>query len=229
MNSGLRAVLFDMDGVLIESEHLWRKAMITGFEELGIHLTEDDCRQTTGLRIGEVIDTWLDRCHKDPTLAIPLEKRIIDLLVHLIELEGRFISGIPELLAFCKENKIKTGLATSSSLRLMTTVLKKLNLESYFDAALSAEQLRFGKPHPEVFINCASAVGVLPTECLVIEDSVNGVIAGKAARMIVVAVPDPDHVMRKEFVIADYQLPNMEVVLGLFKNLFLKSQSAPTI
>lgn len=226
MNRGLKAVIFDMDGVLIESEHLWRKAMIAGFAEAEISLTEDDCRQTTGLRIGEVIELWLKRHNPTNTTVAALEKRIVDLLVDLIHTEGKFIAGIPELLSFCKEQNIKTGLATSSSQRLLNTVLKRLNLENYFDAALSAEKLPYGKPHPEVFLNCAQLLGVSPGECVVIEDSVNGVIAGKAARMCVIAVPDPDHVLRKEFVIADYQLDSMEKVLGLFKNLFAKSQPA---
>lgn len=220
MTGGLKAVIFDMDGVLIESEHLWRKAMIMGFGEAGMTLTEEDCRQTTGLRIGEVIDIWLKRFNITNHTVKMLEDRIIGILIGLIEREGQFIKGIPELLAFCKHHKLKTGLATSSSQLLLNVVLKKLGLETYFDAALSAEHMQYGKPHPEVFLKCAEALNVLPSECIVIEDSINGVIAGKAARMKVVAVPDEDHILRKEFVIADYQLSDMTKVLGLFTSLF---------
>lgn len=225
MTGGLKAVIFDMDGVLIESEHLWRKAMIIGFGEAGLNLTEEDCRQTTGLRIGEVIEIWLKRFNVTSHTVKSLEDRIIGILIDLIETEGRFINGIPELLAFCKKHNLKTGLATSSSQLLLATVLKKLKLENYFDAALSAEHMKYGKPHPEVFLKCAEALDALPTECLVIEDSINGVIAGKAARMKVIAVPDEDHTLRKEFVIADYQLSDMTKVLGLFTSLFSKSET----
>lgn len=220
MNSGLKAVIFDMDGVLIESEHLWRKAMILGFSEFGMTLSEDDCRKTMGLRIGEVIELWLEKFGLRSMSTKEIEVRITDILIHLIETEGKFIAGIPELLDFCSKNQIKIGLATSSSKLLMNTVLKKLGILKTFDAVLSAEDLKYGKPHPEVFLNCADELACLPSECLVIEDSLNGIIAAKAARMQVVAVPDEEHKTRKEFIVANYQLDNMHEVLALFKTLF---------
>jgi mannitol-1-/sugar-/sorbitol-6-/2-deoxyglucose-6-phosphatase len=220
MDGVLKAVIFDMDGVLIDSEHLWRKAMILGFKQAGIYLSEDDCRKTMGLRIGEVIEIWLERFKVRHKTIKEVENEIMQILINLIETEGKFIPGIPELLAFCTQNQLKTGLATSSSELLMTTVLQKLELGDAFHATLSAERLKFGKPHPEVFLNCAEKLSVNPMECLVIEDSLNGIIAAKSARMKVIAVPDEEHRTQKEFIVADYQRHDMHEVLALFKTLF---------
>jgi len=99
-------------------------------------------------------------------------------------------------------------------------VLKKLDLVNEFDAALSAEYMRYGKPHPEVFLVCAEKLGIAPQNCLVIEDSLNGVIAAKAAQMKVLAVPDDEHTHIPGFAVADYKCNNMHEVLALFKTLF---------
>lgn len=224
MQSELKAVIFDMDGVLIESEHLWRKAMIQGFKEFGILISEEDCRKTMGLRIGEVIELWIAHFKKSDVSAKEVENRIMELLLALIEESGTFIQGIPALLAFCREQKLKIGLATSSSVLLMNAVLKKLDLTHELDVTLSAEFMRYGKPHPEVFLACAEKLGMAPQNCLVIEDSLNGVIAAKAAQMKVIAVPDDEHTHITGFAVADHKLNNMHEVLALFKTLFSASK-----
>jgi mannitol-1-/sugar-/sorbitol-6-/2-deoxyglucose-6-phosphatase len=225
MNKGPEAVIFDMDGVLIDSEHLWRKAMITAFLEYGMPLTENDCRKTMGMRIGEVINLWLNHFKKPAQLAASLEERIIRLLLNLIDSEGKVIEGIPRLIDYCSEKQLKLGLATSSSHELMEAVLVKTGLKEIIRVAVSAEKMRYAKPHPEVFLACALELAVLPEKCLVIEDSLNGVIAAKAARMTVVAVPDDEHLKTdllraKQFVLADHRAGNMHEVLALFKNIF---------
>lgn len=219
MYPALKAIIFDMDGVIIESEHLWRRAMIQVFEEYGMPLSEQDCRKTTGLRIGEVIEIWLAHFKQLKSTAKEIEAGILNMLVTLIEQTGTFIEGIPELLTFAREKKLKIGLATSSSEHLMRTVLKKLNIENQIEVAVSAEFMTYGKPHPEVFLTCAQKLNVKPQECLVIEDSLNGVIAAKAAQMRVIAVPDDEHKHKKEFAVADYQISDMHHVLTLIKTL----------
>ncbi|WP_317900221.1 hexitol phosphatase HxpB [Aurantibacillus circumpalustris] len=219
MLGSIKAVIFDMDGVLIESEHLWRKAMIIGFKEYGITLSEADCRKTMGLRIGEVINLWLVHFKLTEISTKQLENRIIELLLSLIEESGTFMQGIPALIAYCRQKKLKLGLATSSSVLLMNAVLKKLDLTNEFDAALSAEFLPYGKPHPQVFLMCAEKLEIAPQECLVIEDSLNGVIAAKAAQMKVIAVPDEEHTSIQGFAVADYKRDTMHDVLALFKTI----------
>src|SRR5947208_713027 len=116
----IQAVIFDMDGVLIDSEPLWRIAMIQGFGDIGIDFTDEDCRKTTGMRF------------------------------------------------------------------------------------------------KEVFLKCAVSLNILPANCLVIEDSINGVLAGKAAGMTVIAIPDIEHKDDPRFEAADHRLNNLPDVIKLF-------------
>ncbi|MCW3075439.1 MAG: haloacid dehalogenase superfamily protein subfamily variant 3 with third motif having or [Bacteroidetes bacterium] len=220
-----KALIFDMDGVLIDSEPLWRKAMIIGFNNVGMKFTEEDCRKTTGMRFREVVDLWLNHYNIKGVDPIQLEKDVLDILISLIETEGEAMPGALGVFNYAKSLKLKIGLATSSSTRLVNVVLKKLALDTSFDAIVSAELMVYGKPHPEVFLVCAHQLGALPHQCMVIEDSVNGVIAAKAAQMKVFAIPDHEHKMRKEFGAADYFCENMNDVLAQFKEL-LKAKTA---
>lgn len=220
MQRPLKAVIFDMDGVLIDSEPLWRQAMIKGFSQAGMHLTEEDCRKTMGLRFHEVILHWIGYYNAAHLNPLKLEQQVMELLLELIESQGELINGIAEIIAFCKEKSIKMGLATSSSNLLMNAVLKKLNLSVSLEVAISAEHLQYGKPHPEVFLLCAEKLKVQPKECVVIEDSLNGVISGKAAQMLVVAVPEDKFQKIDKFIVADYTCNTMPEVLELFKILF---------
>jgi sugar-phosphatase len=220
MQRALKAVIFDMDGVLIDSEPLWRRAMMKGFGEVGMPLSDEDCRKTMGLRFIEVIHYWVAHYKASHVNSLELEKQVMDILLELIETEGKLIAGIAEIIDFCKEKNIKMGLATSSSNQLMHAVLKKLGIANALTAAVSAEHLQYGKPHPQVFLSCAAFLKTEPKECVVIEDSLNGVIAGKAAQMQVVAVPEDKFQKIDKFIVADYTCENMYAVLGLFKSLF---------
>lgn len=215
----IKAVIFDMDGVLIDSEPLWRKAMIDGFACIGSKLTEEDCKKTTGNRFKEVVEYWFENFNIGHILPSELEHLIINNLVELIKNEGKAISGVNEVINYCKNKNIKIGLATSSSNQLMEAVLDKLKLENTIKTCISAENMIYGKPHPEVFLNCASQLQVSPLECIVIEDSINGVIAAKAAFMQVIALPEQENINSQKFSIADYKLNNMQEVLALFKTI----------
>lgn len=218
MLNGINAVIFDMDGVIIDSEPLWRKAMVKGFSQFNLPVTEDDCRKSMGKRIGEVVRFWVNHFSVTSHSTTEIEKVIIDTLIHLIKEEGKAIDGVVALLDFCRKQNLKIGLATSSSEKLMTMVLNTLKLNDYFDVVVSAEHLKYAKPHPEVFLICAERLGVLPLNCIVIEDSVTGSIAAKAAQMLLIAVPDKETLHLDKFVIADYTFKTMLEVLAMFKN-----------
>jgi HAD superfamily hydrolase (TIGR01509 family) len=198
-----RAVIFDMDGVIINSEPLWRKAMMQGFADFGLSFTEDDCRQTMGMRLNEVIRYWATIYPEKLQDQTAVNERIIQNLIGLINAEGEEMPGLHDLLAYLKEKKIKIGLSTSSDYVLMNTVLKKLNITHFFDTITSAEFLKHGKPHPEVYLSCAEKLQVQPMDCLVIEDSVFGIISAMAAQMRVLAYPDPEHINNVKFNVAD--------------------------
>jgi sugar-phosphatase len=212
----IQAVIFDMDGVLIDSEPLWRIAMIQGFSDIGIKFTDKDCRETTGMRFKEVIEHWFTHhsiTHSTPT---QLHDAVYAHLIDLIHTKGAPMFGTFELLEFFKAKQFPIGLATSSSHILVDAVLYKTQIKPYFHSITSAEFLQYGKPHPEVFLKCAEDLKIHPKNCLVIEDSVNGVKAGKAAGMTVIAIPDMEHKDDDRFEIADYRLNNLTDVIKLF-------------
>ena len=220
MHTIIKAVIFDMDGVLIDSEPLWRRAMVKGFKQFGMTVTEEECKTTMGRRINEVVNYWVNIHSVNPLKSPEIEKTIIEVLLNLIENEGKAISGVLDLLNFCKNKQLKIGLATSSSELLMQKVLNKLQIKNYFNSVVSAQNLKYGKPNPEVFLTCAENLGVNPSECVVIEDSINGAIAAKAAQMQLIVVPDANSLNPEKFSIADYNLNTMNEVLNLFKSHF---------
>ena len=207
------AVIFDMDGVLIDSEPLWKIAMEKVFSDLGCSLSKNDFQKTVGLRIDEVIAYW----NKDQNLGITNEKRveddIINRMIDLVRDHPVPLIGVIETLTFLKSNQIKIGLATSSPNSLLEAVLDGLKIDQYFDVAHSAEFESFGKPHPAVYLEAAKKLNVNPGKCLVIEDSLNGVISGMAAKMKVVCIPEKTHVKESRLLVSDYMFDDMSLML----------------
>jgi mannitol-1-/sugar-/sorbitol-6-/2-deoxyglucose-6-phosphatase len=209
MLTGIKAIIFDMDGVIIDSEPLWRRAMIQSFNEIGIPFTDDECRMTTGLRFIEVAEFWFTTHNVTHMTIFEFDHLVISRLCDLIRSEGKLMKGVDQALQYFKKQGYKIALGTSSNVLLMNTVIDELGIRNYFDAVCSAQHLEFGKPHPEVFLNCAKELQVKPNECLVIEDSVNGVIAAKAAQMKTLAIPEEENWNNPKFAIADYKLHSL--------------------
>lgn len=211
------AVIFDMDGVLIDSEPLWKIAMFEVFSALGSTLTAHDFQRTVGLRIDQVVEYWN---HEDQWGIDDIHSvvdQIIDRMVVLIAENPFPLPGVMDTLNYLSETDIKIGLATSSPQRLIDAVLKYLNMAHYFDAVHSAEFERYGKPHPDVYLKTADSLGVKPNKCLVIEDSLNGVISGKAAMMRVVCIPEKTHIPNPKLIVADYHFESMGDFLRDFR------------
>ena len=209
MLTGIKAVIFDMDGVIIDSEPLWRRAMIQSFVEIGIPFSDEHCRITTGLRFKEVAEFWFKK-HGITHISIDeFDELVINRLCGLIKAEGKTMKGVLEALDFLKSKNLKIGIGTSSNTKLMNTVVDVLNIRDYFNELCSAEHMPYGKPHPMVYLTCAEKLGVNPLNCLVIEDSVNGIIAGKAAQMKVVAIPEDINKNNSKFSIADYSIDSL--------------------
>tara|TARA_B100001115_G_C15763210_1_gene373995 strand:- start:61 stop:738 length:678 start_codon:yes stop_codon:yes gene_type:complete len=207
------AVIFDMDGVLIDSEPLWKIAMEKVFSSLGCELSKNDFQRTVGLRIDEVITYW----NKDQNLGIQdvslVETAIIDQMIDLVTESPVPLTGVIDTLKFIKNKKVKIGLATSSPERLMMAVLDGLKIKEYFDVAHSAQFEDFGKPHPAVYLTTAQKLEVGSQKCLVIEDSLNGVISGMSAKMKVVCIPEKTHLKEPRLMVSDYQFEDMLLML----------------
>jgi sugar-phosphatase len=203
------AVIFDMDGVLIDSEPLWKIAMEAVFKEVGCPLTKKDFQKTVGLRLDEVISYWYSVVPWENYTVEEVEQKIISHMIDLIKEHGAPLPGVMETIDFLKKKKMKIGLGTSSYEVLIHTVLSVLQLENHFDFVHSAENEAYGKPNPAVYLTVANNLKVNPTKCLVIEDSLTGIIAGKAARMTVVAIPEKTHEPNPKLILADAEYDDM--------------------
>ncbi len=208
----IEAVIFDMDGLLIDSEPFWQAAEIRAFAEIGLVLDADMCSQTIGIRVDEVVKYWHERMPWDSG-KYPLkevEANIVDGVIDLILADGKPMPGVDSVFQLVLSRPVKIGLASSSPLRIIQAVIKHLDLAKHFEVVHSAESEAFGKPHPAAFITAAEKLEVAPQRCLVFEDSFNGLLAAKSARMTCVAVPDHYFKDDPRFVIADMVLNSLE-------------------
>ncbi len=205
-----KAVIFDMDGLLIDSEPLWQEAGSETLSEFGINLTAEQYHTSTGLRTEEWIQHWFHYFGLPTEHEPQAVETIIQKAISKIDANGMAFPGADSIIPFIKSHSLKVGLATSSPLSLVEVVLKKLQLENSFDATTSAEKLPFGKPHPEVYLNCATALGVKGMECIAFEDSFNGMIAAKAARMKCIIIPAAADYHHQKWNAADLKLQSLK-------------------
>ena len=185
------AAIFDMDGLLIDSEPLWQQAGAETLQEFGVTLTDEQYNLTTGLRTPEWIDYWFTHFSINKDRAKEAAKTIEQAALDKIKAHGEAMEGVQYIMEFFKTNGFFIGLASSSPMRLIEAVIEKLKIQPYLNAVTSAEHLPYGKPHPQVFLNCAELLNVPPTTCICFEDSFNGMIAAKAARMKCIVIPAP--------------------------------------
>ncbi len=203
-------VLFDMDGLLLDTEPLWGVSMLRVAEKHKIPITGDRFKETTGLRIYEVTNYWSLKYPWEGKTPEDVAEEILDDIIALSKTDGRVLPGVLPLLELLKKNDYKIGLASSSPAKMIDALVTHFGIKEYFDCITSADVAELGKPHPAVFLHCAESLGSSPLKCLVLEDSVNGMIAGKAARMKVLVVPDALHFDDPRFALADAKLNSLE-------------------
>ena len=206
----IKAVIFDLDGLLIDSEPLWQQAEIEVFQQVNIALTPQLCLQTKGLRIDEVVDFWYKQHPWDNLTQRSVESLIVDRLIELIQLQGQPLAGVEQAIDFVRQKQVKIALASSSALKIIQAALQKLELTDVFTQVYSAESEVLGKPHPGVYLTTAAKLNVFPQECLALEDSLNGVLAAKAAQMQCIAIPETAQYHNPKFAIADSILKSLE-------------------
>ncbi|KFC09629.1 2-deoxyglucose-6-phosphate hydrolase [Trabulsiella guamensis ATCC 49490] len=205
------AAIFDMDGLLIDSEPLWDRAELEVMASLGVDITRrNELPDTLGLRIDMVVDLWYAQQPWVGPDRAEVTNRIINRAISLVEEERPLLPGVREAVALCKAQGLKVGLASASPLHMLEKVLIMFDLREQFDALASAEALPYSKPHPQVYIDCAAKLGVDPLCCVALEDSVNGMIASKAARMRSIVVPDSEHFQDPRYILADVKLSSLQ-------------------
>lgn len=183
----IKAFIFDMDGVIIDSEPLYYKADRMVINDFGIDIPDEEMNKYVGISCKTV---WSDIKEKYNVNAA-----IDEILArHALYKKGVFeneelqaINGVNELLADLKEKKISIGLASSSPREFIEQILKSLNIIDYFEVIVSGEELKNGKPAPDIFLKAAELLNTEPDDCVVLEDSSNGVKAAKSAGMKCIA------------------------------------------
>jgi sugar-phosphatase len=185
----LNTVIFDMDGLLIDSEPLWKLAADELFLDYGKQLTTRQYAVTTGLRTKEFLEYWFRHFNLPGDELYDAEKKIVTTVTDLVKQKGKPMPGVSHIFDFFQEHRFKIGLATSSAPGLINVVIDLLGIRPHLQAISSADDLAYGKPHPEVYLNCADKLEVQPAQCICFEDSFNGMIAVKAAKMKCIMVP----------------------------------------
>ncbi len=219
MGMQLNTVIFDMDGLLIDSEPLWNEAADEVLSYYGKRLTPEDYATTVGLRTSEFVNWWLRDYKFDNTELEKAAKQIIDLVTEKIKRNGKPMPGALYAFDYFSKRNFKIGIATSSPLELVYTVKDLLGIGHYLQGIASAEKLPYGKPHPEVYLQCAGILNASPLECLCFEDSLNGVIAVKAARMKCIVVPEHSTQKDPRWSLADLKLSSLQNFNELHLNL----------
>jgi HAD superfamily hydrolase (TIGR01509 family) len=206
----LNTVIFDMDGLLIDSEPLWEEAGKETLKQFNVSLTAAQYHISTGLRSSEWIDHWFRHFNISMEHAAEAETAIVRTAIEKIAQKAQPLPGATYIVDFFRKRNFKIGVASSSPLELINIVTQKLNIDGLITAKASAEHLANGKPHPQVFLNCAELLRSAPGECICFEDSFNGMIAAKAARMKCVVVPARNHQQEARWAAADLKLSSLQ-------------------
>jgi HAD superfamily hydrolase (TIGR01509 family) len=195
----LKAVIFDMDGLLIDSEPFWRASHVSVVGDHGVKITEDDVRKMTGLRTDVVVDHWRKNHELDHVPHQELADAVEDQVIERINSSGQEKPGVRQVIQLLKDRQVPMVVASSSAPEVIDAVLTKLDLHEHLQFAHSAIHEEHGKPHPAVFITTSKKLGIAPQNCLVFEDSLPGVRAAKAAGMKCIAVPESENLEKPEF------------------------------
>ena len=205
----IEAVIFDLDGVIIESEPLWKETEKKVFAGVGLTLTTDMCRRTIGLDTYDTIKFWYSEMPWDGKDFTRLYQEIIETMRLTMKEKVQLKEGFLETLRMFKHKSLPVAVATSSPPVLIETALNKFGILDEFDILNSSVKEEYGKPHPGVYLTTARRLGKDPRSCLAFEDSFNGAIAAKAARMKVVTVPDPADFNDRRFDFSDLKLTSL--------------------
>ncbi len=180
---GLKAVIFDMDGVIIDSEKFWKQAESEVFTSLGVNVLEEFTPLTRSMTTQEVTQFWYEKFPWSDLTHQAVEEQVVQRVIELIKTENCEMKGITTFIESLCKSGFKIGLATNSPSLIIPVVLNKLGIAHHFNAVTSADEVPRGKPDPAVYELTASKLQVDPTLCIAIEDSSSGILAAKSAGM----------------------------------------------
>ena len=185
-----KAVIFDMDGLMIDSERVTYNEYVKKLAQLGHHdFTEELYRNCLGKNKPGICQVFIDHYGQD----FPMTEVWDDVHVWIDESLRQYVpkkKGLVELLEYLKANNYKTIVATSSGRARVDEILKNADLTKYFDDTICGDEVTHGKPHPEIFLTACQKLGVAPEDALVLEDSEAGILAAYDGHIDVICVPD---------------------------------------
>ena len=186
---GKKAALFDLDGTLVDSMWMWKQIDIEFLRKFGIECPDDLQKAIEGMSFSETAVYFKDRFSIPWTLD-EIKNCWTQMSIDKYRYEVPLKNGAMELLKYCKENGIRTGIATSNGRDMVDAVVEALKIGDYLDVITTACEVKAGKPEPDIYLEVAKRLHVNPEECIVFEDIPAGIIAGKRAGMTVIAVED---------------------------------------
>jgi sugar-phosphatase len=187
----VEAAVLDMDGVLIDTEPVWRAAQSDVFAGFGVALSEGDLLDSTGQPIEELIPVWRRRAREaSPLTDAEVASLIVDRVIAHVKTRGRPMPGVTAAIALFERCGLRLAIASSSPLRLIDAVCDRLGL-TRIEVRCSAMDEARGKPAPDLYLAAARRLGVAAASCLALEDSPAGIASARSAGMRCVAVPDP--------------------------------------
>lgn len=202
------AVIFDLDGTLVDSEPNYFEALRKVLGEHGVDFTPECNKQYIGIGVKEVIDRIKTAYAIDESAAVMME-RINACYIDCAKKNTPVFPEMKKLVAELKKNDYPLAVASGSSRSTIEMILSTSRMERYFDVVISSEEVAKGKPAPDVFLEAARRLGILPERCLVVEDSQYGVLAAKSAAMYCVAMPGVfDESMQEHYALADMLFKN---------------------
>lgn len=206
----MTALIFDMDGILLDSEPLWWQAGVEALRAVGVSLDERHFTETLGLRTDAAIAHWYRRFPWNGPSLEQVEQAVHTRVLELIHESAEPLPGVQTLLESARAQQLPIGLCSSSPYSVIDAVLARLGLSDHFDVVHSAEVEPYGKPHPAPYLGCAARLRVEPQRCVAFEDSLAGAISAKAAQMKVIAIPNAACANRYSFDFCDARLESME-------------------
>lgn len=189
MLTNKKAVIFDLDGTLVDSMWMWKAIDIEYLGKFGFDLPPTLQKDIEGMSFSETA-VYFKKTFQIPDSLEVIKTDWNQMAYEKYTKEVSLKKGVKEFLEYCKENSIKLGIATSNSRELVDATLEALNIREYFDCVMTSCEVAKGKPAPDIYLAVAEKVGINPGECLVFEDIEMGILAGKNAGMEVCAVED---------------------------------------
>lgn len=218
----IQGVIFDFDGVIVDSEPIWQKAEREIMATEGLIISESDNLKTKGLATFEAVNYWCSQLEKTTKSPALLTQELNQSVMELLKSEGKLKKGVIEILEFWKSKGLPMGIASGSSMHHIKTILDKFDLNNFFNLVYSIDFERFGKPHPGIYISACKKLKIDPVYSVAFEDSFNGILAGKAAKMKVVALLDDGEINNTKFDFADLKIESL-INFGAAEYNFIES------